>query len=91
MEISERLEENGYDLSDFDMSLKIDGFDDACIGTTDGLALVYDYDKLVEVLEKDGISHEDAIDYVDFNIMYAFVGHGKYIQPLIIYTFSEET
>ena len=73
-------------------ALFADGFEDALIGyvtrfggfqcregeeaTAEALAL-YDYDKCIEVLiERDGMTYEDAIDYMEFNVVGAWVGNG---------------
>ena len=56
-------------------SLKADGFDKAIIGyTTQGL-IVYEVDKMIEILvTRDGISHLDALEYLDFNVFGAYLG-----------------
>lgn len=43
---------------------------------------VYDFDRLVEVFVGHGMDEEDAIEYVEFNIVGAWVGPGT---PLIVY------
>ena len=59
--------------------LKWDGFDNAIIGvgercTTDSM-IVYDYDKMVKVLvTRDAMSYEEAEEYIDFNIVGAWIG-----------------
>ena len=59
--------------------LKWDGFDNAIIGvgercTTDSM-IVYDYDKMVKVLvTRDDMSYEEAEEYIDFNIVGAWIG-----------------
>ena len=58
--------------------LKWDGFDNAIIGvgercTTDSM-IVYDYDKMVKVLvTRDDMSYEEAEEYIDFNIVGAWI------------------
>lgn len=63
--------------------LKIDGHDDAIIGpamvwTEDGTlrdVLVYDAEKIRETLMKrDGMSFEDAREFIEFNIEGAYMG-----------------
>ena len=63
--------------------MKIDGHDDAIIGpamvwTEDGSlrdVLVYDAEKIRETLMKrDGMSFEDAREYIEFNIEGAYMG-----------------
>lgn len=63
-----------------------DGFEDAYIGFTIGIrdsVAVYDYAKCVEVLmNRDGMTEEEAIEYLDHNTVYAYVGEGT---PLFIH------
>jgi len=59
--------------------LKWDGFDNAIIGVggrcnTDSM-IVYDYDKMVRVLvTRDDMSYEEAEEYIEFNIIGAWIG-----------------
>lgn len=40
----------------------------AIIGLTDDGKLIYDYDKMVEhLVEKDGMTDEEAIEFIDYN------------------------
>lgn len=61
------------------------GFEEAYIGYTVGIGTpvaVYDYQKCVDVLmNRDGMSEETAIEYLDHNTVYAYVGPGT---PLFI-------
>lgn len=55
-----------------------DGFEDALLGTgvqfNKDLA-VYDYRKCLDILiERDGMSHEEAVEWMDFNVIGAYVG-----------------
>jgi hypothetical protein len=48
----------------------------------EGPVAVYDYHLLVQLLiERDGMTEEDAIEYVDFNILGAYIGERT---PLIL-------
>ena len=55
------------------------GFDNAIIGVgernnTDSM-IVYDYDKMVKVLvTRDDMSYEEAEEYIEFNIVGAWIG-----------------
>ena len=59
--------------------LKWDGFDNAIVGVgernnTDSM-IVYDYDKIVKVLvTRDDMSYEEAEEYIDYNIVGAWIG-----------------
>lgn len=49
--------------------IKADGFDDAIIGLEQQqMKLVYSVPMCIEVLVKDGMSVDDAIDYFEFNV-----------------------
>ena len=59
--------------------LKWDGFDSAIIGgggrcNTDPM-IVYDYDKMINILvTRDSMTHEEAEEYLDFNVIGAWIG-----------------
>lgn len=76
-EVQERIERIREIAPD---ALLMDGFDDAVIGTAErcgmGPLVAYDYHKCLEVLEKRGMTPEDALDYFHFNCLGAFVGEG---------------
>ena len=59
--------------------LMADGFDDAILGITnrcgDDSLIAYDYDKCVKILQKE-MSYEDAVEYMEFNIVGSYVGEG---------------
>ena len=77
------------DLDDGSHMLTADGFDAAAIGVAcrqdwDQQIIAYDYDKCVEILEKrDGMSKEEAVEYMEFNVVSAYVGAGTpcFIRP----------
>ena len=64
-------------------------FDNSIIGyTIDGQA-VYDYDKMVqELMIDDGISEEEAIDWIEYNTIRVLPYAGE-MAPVIIFTFKE--
>lgn len=55
-----------------------DGFDDAIIGVTisNGADVIcYSVEKMLNILvHRDGMTREEAEEYFDFNIAYAYVG-----------------
>ena len=54
--------------------LIVSGMDAAIVGVEySSLRLVYDVEKIIEVLMKD-MSREDAIEYFEYNILDAYVG-----------------
>ena len=56
--------------------LLADGFDEAVVGIEPNtLRLIYSIPRMVDILvEQDGISDEDAIEYLEFNTLNAYVG-----------------
>jgi hypothetical protein len=59
--------------------LLADGWDEAFIGLTDNhlrpISAVYSIDKIVQIMvERDGMSYDDAEEYAAFNITGAYVG-----------------
>jgi hypothetical protein len=72
--------------------LKADGFDEAIIGLgrkkCSADSLVYDYDKCVAILmERDGMSHEEAVEFMEFNVVDAYVGETT---PIFVEKWVEE-
>lgn len=68
--------------------LQADGFEDALLGlgrkkgSED--SLVYSYEKCVDVLiEKQGMSYEDAIEWMEYNVVDAYVGPTT---PIFVHT-----
>jgi|APGre2960657444_1045066.scaffolds.fasta_scaffold290200_1 hypothetical protein len=67
-------------LSDREMNLLLmDGFDEAIIGYTTRMnqpdCAVYDYDTMVNVcMWRDGMTDEEAIEYIEFNCQGAWMG-----------------
>ena len=56
--------------------LKADGFDDAVIGIDiKDNRLVYDVNKMINILvTRDNMEEDEAIEYVEFNVIGAYVG-----------------
>lgn len=60
-------------------ALLCDGFDEAIIGTAErinlGPVVAYDVDKMIDIMvERDGMTYEEALEYFNFNILGAWVG-----------------
>jgi hypothetical protein len=75
-------------LEDDETVLFADGFDEAIVGLTTFQAgrqvrvVVYDYHEMVRLLvERDGATHEEAIEHIDFNVTGGYVGEQ---QPIFI-------
>lgn len=64
---------------DYEEVLLADGFEDAFVGIASRCAskdvAVYDLDRAVEVMvSRDGITHEEAMEYISFKVLGAYVG-----------------
>lgn len=64
---------------DYDEVTVADGFDDAAVGIVERCGqppiVVYDYNAAAKILhERDGMTLEEARDYLDFNCVGAWVG-----------------
>jgi hypothetical protein len=60
------------------IGLQVDG--------TDTVRAVYDADKILSILVREGMTYEDALEYYEFNISGAYVGPGT---PIFINRFPE--
>lgn len=69
-------------------SLIADGFDDAIIGAdaVNGRA-VYDVYKMLDILRGEGMSEEDALEYLHYNVFGAYLGE---LTPLYIFPIGEK-
>ncbi len=57
-------------------ALILEGLDDAIVGYSDGGLLIYDYEKTVEHFVEDGMTREEAVEWVDFNVL-GLQGNGE--------------
>jgi len=68
------------EISDLDPEvLLLDGFDDAIVGVASRcgqpLIAVYGMDRMVRVLvERDGLTEEEAVEHLEYNVLGAWVG-----------------
>jgi len=70
-------------------ALLCDGFDEAIIGMAErinlGPIVAYDIDKMLEIMvERDGMTYEEAMEYFDYNILGAWLGENT---PVYIQTY----
>lgn len=67
-------------------SIMWDGMDAAAIGVTDNMKVVYDIIKMEEIvyesIKDSGGTYEDAVEYVEYNVLCAYVGE---FTPVHIY------
>jgi hypothetical protein len=60
-------------------------YDDALIGVTEDGRAVYDFDKMVTwLMEEEGMSQDEAIDWIEYNTMRALPYEGNRA-PIIMY------
>lgn len=64
---------------------------DALIGTSHEGHPIYDYNKMVECLVKDGMTELEAIEWIDYNTIGSLCGIDRdgYKWPIIMYPFEE--
>lgn len=64
-------------------------FDNSIIGATTNGQAVYDYDKMVvELMKDDGISEQEAVDWIEYNTIRSIPYAGQ-MAPIIMFTFKE--
>ena len=61
--------------------LKIDNFDEAIIGYTNDIKLVYSYSKCIDILKRE-MEEIEAIEYFEYNIANTYMGEKT---PIICY------
>jgi hypothetical protein len=69
-------------------ALICDGFDDAIIGMAErinlGPVVAYSVDKIINIMiERDGMTYEEAMEYYDYNILGSWMGDNT---PIFITT-----
>ena len=85
MTAKERLAEAGYE----DIIIFENCYDDALIGVSHDERAIYDFDKMVEYLvEKEGFTDEEAIEWIEFNTLRALPYFGEKA-PIILYRLEE--
>tara|TARA_R100001369_G_scaffold15242_1_gene30032 strand:- start:314 stop:580 length:267 start_codon:yes stop_codon:yes gene_type:complete len=67
--------------------LKADGLDEAIIGVGSRCGqddiLIYDYEKCVDIfMKREGWTHEEAEEWMDYNVVGAWMGEGT---PMFLY------
>ena len=69
--------------------LTADGFDAALVGCTYGanVVAVYDIQRMIEVLVNEGMEHDDAVEFLEYNVVSAYLGDRT---PLYVNFVTEE-
>jgi len=57
-------------------------FDNAIVGVDNMGRLVYDINKMISILVNDDMTEEEAQEYLDFNVLSAYVGE---LTPVHVY------
>lgn len=82
MSAEERLLENGYVGVTF---LTEYSYDDALIGVTEDGRAVYDYEKMIQwLMDTEGWSCEEAMEWIDYNTLRSLPYMGEGV-PIIMY------
>ena len=76
--------EQFYDLLE-DEAIRWDGLDECIIGASSDGKVVYDIKKMITHFQAEGLSRENAIEHIDYNILGAYVGE---LTPIHIYTYE---
>lgn len=85
-DVEKLLEEQGYEDV---IVLKNPSYDSAFIGVSTDNQAVYGYNKMVEFLvENDGMTEEEAADFISYNTLRALPYMGEH-HPIVIQTISE--
>ncbi len=75
---NQNIRDQLIELIDENETLFCDGFDEAIVGVTHTGRIVYDIDKMIDILLSDGSmmtnAYEEAIEYLEFNTFGAYVG-----------------
>ena len=50
-------------------AIVLHGLNDAIAGASDCGRLIYDYKKVVSIFEKEGMTQDEAIEWIDYNVM----------------------
>jgi|TARA_B110001454_G_scaffold156466_1_gene145704 hypothetical protein len=71
--------------------LKVDGHDNAIMGMGDSFnripVLVYDSEKIIRnLMENDSMTHEEALEFFDYNIVGSYNGPGM---PIFLHEYEE--
>lgn len=61
-------------LENFEDLLVADGYDEAILGVSSKEIVIYSIPKILEILQKDGMDEEEALEFFEFNIEGSYVG-----------------
>jgi hypothetical protein len=65
-------------MNEYDDFLKMDGYDDCLVGVVERFRqdsyFIYDKQLVLEKLQKNGMTYEEALEYYEYNQLGAYVG-----------------
>jgi hypothetical protein len=57
-------------------AIRFTGLDDAILGTNQNGELVYSFELMIDSFMGDGMSYEEAVEWIDFNVVPIMGGQG---------------
>lgn len=72
----------------FEDSYQFPDLAEAAVGISHDGRVIYDHAKIVEIYEADGMTEEDAEDYISYNCIRTIDNLGEHA-PIIMYPFDE--
>ena len=84
-ELAELLKENGYDNEV--VMFENPSYCSAFVGMSNDNRAIYDYNRMIDSLVEDGLSREEAVDFLDFNMIRSleYMNNG----PIILFHLEE--
>ena len=61
-------------LENFEDLLVANGYDEAILGVSSKEIVIYSIPKILEILQKDGMDEDEALEFFEFNIEGSYVG-----------------
>ncbi len=85
--LADKIQSAGFD-PDCVVRFDCPSFDDAAVGMTSDGRLVYDYGLMIKSMaRKDGISEEDAMEFIDYNTIRSIPYAGENA-PVVMFRFD---
>jgi len=57
-------------------AIRFEGLDEAIVGICHKGFIIYDYDKMASIFEGMGMSAEEAVEWIDYNVIGTMAGEG---------------
>ena len=68
-------------------TILFDNLDDCIVGITTNDQVIYDYELLIKHFIVDGMTEEEAVEWIDYNIIGLYAGEKT---PVIMYSLKEK-